>query len=45
MLDESYSRVIAEWEHFAVLTLFDLTDFDVTVSSISSKLNININKD
>ena len=40
MLDESYFRVIAEWEHFAVLDLFDLKDFEPTPEYMCRKLRI-----
>lgn len=40
LIDESHYRVIAEWEHYAVLTLVDLTDFKVTLSSVIEKLGI-----
>lgn len=33
ILDESYYNIIAQWEHYAVLELFDLTDFLVTKKS------------
>lgn len=39
-LDESYFKVIAEWEHYAVLTLFDTDEFNPTVTEISNRLNI-----
>ncbi len=40
MLDESYARIIAEWEHYAVLTLFDLKKFRPSITEISKKLDI-----
>jgi uncharacterized protein (TIGR02147 family) len=40
MLDDSYFKVIAEWEHYAVLSLFDLTDFVSSISNIALRLNI-----
>lgn len=40
LLDESYGKVIAEWEHYAVLDLFDLTGFEVNLESICKKLKI-----
>jgi uncharacterized protein (TIGR02147 family) len=40
MLDESYASVIAEWEHFAVLTLLDLDKFKATRGQISKRLNL-----
>ena len=44
ILDESYYRVIAEWEHYAVLELFSLKKFNVTIDSVSKKLDIPINR-
>ena len=38
MLDESYYKVIAEWEHYAVLDLFDLNDFEASVDYMAAKL-------
>ncbi len=40
MIDESYAKVIAEWEHYAVLTLFDVTNFTAETSEISERLGI-----
>lgn len=40
ILDESYSKVIAEWEHYAVLTLFDLTNFSASIDEITNRLGI-----
>ncbi|WP_408095685.1 TIGR02147 family protein [Peredibacter sp. HCB2-198] len=41
MIDgESYFNVIAEWEHYAVLTLFDLSHFEPTLSEISRMFKI-----
>ncbi len=40
ILDESYFKVIAEWEHYAVLDLFDLAEYDLSISGISKKLGI-----
>lgn len=33
-------KVLAEWEHFAVLELFDLNAFEVTIESIQKKLDV-----
>lgn len=47
-LDESHYKVIAEWEHYAVLSFFDLTDFSPSpnevISEISERLNISITR-
>ena len=40
MLDESYHKVIAEWEHYAVLSLYDCVDFIAEASHISKRLGI-----
>lgn len=40
ILDDSYAKVIAEWEHYAVLTLFDLDDFAADHHGISNRLGI-----
>lgn len=40
MLDDSYFKVIAEWEHYAVLDLYDLEDFRPTTEYIERKLNL-----
>lgn len=40
MLDESYHKVIAEWEHYALLDLFDLSDFESSKSYIMRKLDL-----
>ncbi len=44
MLDESYYKVIAEWEHYAVLSLFDLTNVDVNLDLITSRLGLDENR-
>ena len=40
MLDESHYKVIAEWEHFAVLELFKTKNFNGTENEIAKKLGI-----
>lgn len=44
MLDESYYNVISEWEHYAVLTLFDCDDFEPSSYMISLRLGIKENR-
>lgn len=44
MLDESYAKVIAEWEHYAVITLFDVDGFNADAKEISDRLAISINR-
>lgn len=44
MLDESYYKIIAEWEHFAVLDLFALSDFKPTIEGITQKLDVTMNR-
>jgi uncharacterized protein (TIGR02147 family) len=40
MLDDSYFKVIAEWEHYALLDLFDLHDFKSNVDYMAAKLKV-----
>lgn len=40
MIDESYYSIIAEWEHDAVLTLMDCSDFVFSREEISHRLRI-----
>ncbi len=40
ILDETYFQIIAEWEHYAALILFDCGDFDRTTVSIQKRLGI-----
>lgn len=40
LLDEAYFQIIAEWEHYAVLTLFDCEGFEPTFKEISERLQI-----
>ncbi len=44
MLDESYYKALAEWEHFAVLELYDVVDFDPSINGIARKLKITPNR-
>jgi uncharacterized protein (TIGR02147 family) len=44
MLDESYYKVIAEWEHYAVLDLFELKSFEPTLLEVSQRLGITENR-
>lgn len=44
MLDESYSKVIAEWEHYAFLTILDLDNFHPTLVNIAERLGITQNR-
>jgi uncharacterized protein (TIGR02147 family) len=44
MLDESYSKVIAEWEHYALITLFDVDGFTASIDQISERLGITKNR-
>jgi uncharacterized protein (TIGR02147 family) len=44
IIDNSQYKVIAEWEHYAVLTLFDLSDFRPTPESISQRLNLDLER-
>ncbi len=40
VIDESYYDVIAQWEHYALLTLMELDDFVFSSDYILSKLNM-----
>lgn len=44
MLNESHYKVIAEWEHFVVETLFELDDFSPTLGEISRSLGITMER-
>lgn len=44
IVDNSYSKVLSEWEHCAVLTLFNLTNFTVNHRSISDRLGITFSR-
>lgn len=44
MLDESHYKVIAEWEHYAVLDLFDLPGFECTIHHICARLDVTENR-
>ncbi len=44
MLDESYHKVIAEWEHFAVETLLELEDVVVTAAEVARRFGITENR-
>lgn len=40
IVDESHYKVIAEWEHYAVLTLLETDDFSANKQNISKRLNL-----
>ncbi len=40
VIDNSHYKVIAEWEHFAVLELFDLVNFEINPPNIAKKLGV-----
>jgi uncharacterized protein (TIGR02147 family) len=44
MLDESYHKVISEWEHYALLELFMLHNFESTIEEIIKRLGITQNR-
>ena len=44
LLDESYFKIISEWEHFAVLELFNLPSFQKTKEDIAQRLDLNLNR-
>ncbi len=44
MVDESYYKFIAEWEHGAIIELFNVDGFTGSVDDISLRLKISINR-
>jgi len=44
ILDDSYYRIIAEWEHYAVLELFNLENFNRTKEEVAAKLDLTNNR-
>lgn len=40
ILDEAYFQIIAEWEHYAALMLFDCEGFDRTAGAIQERLGL-----
>lgn len=44
IIDETYHAVIAEWEHFAVETLLEVTDFFATPETVAARLGLTINR-
>ncbi|MDX9731196.1 MAG: TIGR02147 family protein [Bdellovibrionales bacterium] len=44
ILDESNYKILAEWEHFAVLTAFDLEDFVCNAETVSELFGITKNR-
>ena len=44
ILDEAYFKIIAEWEHFAVLELFKIKSLKINLTNISNKLSITLNR-
>ncbi len=44
LLDETYFQIIAEWEHYAALTLFECEDFDPSPAEIARRLKIQVNR-
>lgn len=44
IVDESNYRVIAEWEHFVVIDLFEIPSFERTIEDISNRLSITLNR-
>lgn len=43
-LDESYHRIISEWEHYVTLDLFDLDNFSMSVEEVSRRLGITMTR-
>ncbi len=44
MLDESYYKIIAEWEHYALLELFNLKEFGRTKEEVARQLDLTLNR-
>jgi len=44
LLDESYYKIISEWEHYAVLELFNLINFKIDKESVALKLSLTTNR-
>jgi uncharacterized protein (TIGR02147 family) len=44
ILDESHYKIIAEWEHYALLELFSLKDFDRTREQVAARLDLTPNR-
>jgi len=44
IIDDTHFQVIAEWEHYAVLELFDLTGFECNESEIALRLGIDLER-
>jgi uncharacterized protein (TIGR02147 family) len=44
LLDESHYKIISEWEHFAVLELFHIDDFQRTKEDVAHKLDLTLNR-
>lgn len=44
IVDESNYKVISEWEHFAVIDLFDIPGFEATVEDIAQRFAIPLNR-
>ncbi len=40
LIDDSHYKIIAEWEHYAVLSLLDTNDFESSETFIASRINI-----
>lgn len=44
MLDDSYYKIISEWEHYAVLELFELADFQRSKEEVAARLDLTVNR-
>lgn len=44
MLDENYYKVIGEWEHYAVLELFELAHFNFDPKTVAKKLGLTLSR-
>lgn len=44
LVDETHYKIIAEWEHYAIITLLELDNFISTKENISNRLNLNTSR-
>lgn len=44
IIDESYYKIIVEWEHLALIELFDVKGFERTVEDAALKLDLTMNR-
>lgn len=44
VLEQSQFKVIAEWEHYAILAMFNLASFQLNEETVSQKLGLSLNR-